>query len=99
LELQHEGPAALLGRPEIAKQLNITDEERNQFIGIVQGMQNKMQTLMKEAHDRGNPEQIRLEATQIYADQESNIEAILSDPQKEKWKEMLGKPFDVFNDN
>jgi hypothetical protein len=99
LELQHEGPAALVGRPEIARELKITDAQRNQFIAVVQDMQKKMEPLTREAHSGGDREAIRLRATKIYEDQEGRIEAILSESQRKQWKEMYGKPFDVFNDN
>ena len=99
LELQHEGPAVLLGRPEIGKELNITDEQRAEFIGVVQDMRKKLEPLMKEAHSGGNREEIRVRATKIYGEQEARIEAILNDAQKARWKEMSGPRFDVFNDN
>ncbi len=99
LELQHEGPAALLGRPEIAKELKITDDQRRQFMGIVQDMRQQMGPLMKEAHAGGNRTEIRTKATQIYTDEEAKIEAVLDASQKALWKEQFGKPFDVFNDD
>lgn len=99
LELQHEGPSALLSRPEIARELNITDEQRAQFMSVVQNMRKELEPLMKEAHSGGNREEIRVRATKIYGEQEAKIEAILNDAQKARWKEMSGSPFDVFNDN
>ena len=97
VELQHEGPPALL-RPEIVKELQITDEQRNQFIGVVHDMQKRMEPLMKELGSGGNPGEIRPKAIQIYADQEGKIEAILSDKQRKQWKELYGKPFyELFN--
>jgi len=98
LELQHEGPAALF-RPEILKQLDITEDQRRLFMGIVQEMQMKMEPLMQEAHSGGNGEQIRLRAVRLYAEQEQKVETVLNDAQKRQWMEMYGKPFDVFNDS
>jgi len=98
LELQHEGPAALF-RPEIAKRLEITDDQRRLFMGIVQEMQRKMEPLMQEAHSGGNGEQIRMRAVRVYAEQEQKVESVLDDAQKRQWLEMYGKPFDVFNDS
>jgi hypothetical protein len=98
LELQHEGPTALLGRPEIGQELKITDEQRNQLMGVVQDMKKRMEVMMKEAHSGGNQQEIWVKAKKIYADEEVKIEAILSDAQKKQWLEMYGRPFDVFND-
>jgi hypothetical protein len=99
LELQHEGPAALIGRPEIGNELKITEGQREQFVGVVQDMRKEMEPLLREARSSGDREGVRLKATKIYENQEEKIEAILNEAQKKQWKEMLGKPFDVFNDN
>lgn len=99
LELQHEGPVALVDRPEIVKELQITNEERHQVMAIIQELQSTIEPLIKEAKSRGNPQEILPEVIKIRGDYDGKIEAILSDAQKKQWKEMRGKPFDVFNDN
>ena len=97
LELQHEGPPALL-RPEIAKELQITGEQRNQFMGLVQEMTKKLEPLIKEAKSAANPqemEKMRQEVLKLRQDCQGNMEALMSDAQKKQWKEMIGKPFDT----
>jgi hypothetical protein len=94
LELQQQGSFAL-GRPEIVKELKITVEQRQQFMRIVQEMQKKIEPLMKEAQSGGNPQEIRPKVMKIRKDHEARIEAILSDAQKQQWKKMLGKPFNL----
>jgi hypothetical protein len=94
LELQQQGPFAL-GRPELVKELKITVEQRKQFMGVVQEMQRKIEPLLKEAQSGGNPEEIWPKVMKIRKDHEARIEAILSDAQKQQWKKMLGKPFDL----
>jgi hypothetical protein len=94
LELQQQGSFAL-GRPEIRKELRITDEQVKQFMGVVQEMQKKIEPLMKEAQSGGNPEEIRPKVLNIRKDHEAMIEALLSDAQKKQWKEKRGKPFDL----
>jgi hypothetical protein len=94
LELQHEG-SFTLGRPEIAKELMITDEQLKQFMGVAQEMQKKIDPLIKEAQVSGNPKEIGPKMMKIRKDHEGKIEAILTDAQKKQWKEMLGKPFDL----
>jgi hypothetical protein len=94
LELQQHGAFAL-GRPEIAKELKITVEQRKQFMGVVQEMQKKIEPLMKEAQSGGSPQEIWPKLMKIRRDHEGKIEAILSDAQKKQWKKILGTPFDL----
>jgi hypothetical protein len=94
LELQQERPD-VLGRPEIRKELKITDEQIKQFMGVIQEMQKKIEPLMKEAQSGGNPEEIRPKVLKIRKEHADKIEALLSDEQKKKWKEMVGQPLDL----
>jgi len=94
LELQQQGPHAL-GRPDIVKELNITHEQLNQFMGVIQDMYKKIEPLMKQAQSGGNPEEIRSKVMKVRHDHQVQIEAILTDEQKKQWKGMLGKPFDL----
>lgn len=93
LGLQQEGAFALLhGGPEIAKELNITDDQRKQFMAIVRELQKTVEPLIKEAQSGGNPEEIRPKVMKIRMEHEGKIEALLTDAQKKQWKAMLGKP-------
>ena len=93
LELQQEGPFALFhGEPKIAKAMKITVEQRKKFMAVVQDLQKKVKPLIEEAQSGGNPEEIRPKVMKIRKDHEQQIEALLTDTQKEQWKEMLGKP-------
>lgn len=94
LELQQQGPFAL-GRPEIRKELKITDKQMEKIIGVIQEMQKNIEPLMKEAQSGGNPEEIRPKAMKVRKDHEARIEAILSEVQQKQWKEMRGKTFDL----
>jgi hypothetical protein len=94
LQLQHEGPAAL-GRPEIRKELNITQEQLMKFMRVVQEMQKKIKPLMKEAQSGGNPEEIRPKVIKIRKEHEAMMVDFLTDEQKKLWHEKLGKPVDV----
>ena len=99
LELQHEGPEALLGRPEIAKKLKITNKQRDQFIGVIQDMQRKIEPMIMEAQSNGNPQDILPKVIKIRKGYDVKIEAVMSAAQKKQWNEMRGKLFDVFIDN
>ncbi len=93
--LQRDRSFALLGNVEIAKELEITDKQRQQFVEVAQEMQKKFEPLMKEAQKGGKPEEIRPKMMKIRKEQEGKIEALLSDAQKKQWKAMLGKPLDL----
>ncbi len=93
LGLQQEGAFALFhGEPKIGKDLKITQEQRKKFMAVVQDLQKKVKPLIEEAQSGGNPEEIRPKVMKIRTEHELQIEALLTDTQKEQWKEMLGKP-------
>ena len=71
------------------------DEQRQQFMTVIQELQKKVEPLMKEAQSGGNPQEIGPKIMKIRREHEGRIEAILTDPQKKQWKKMLGKPFDL----
>jgi hypothetical protein len=96
LELQQEGAFVLLhGDVEIRKGLKITNEQRKQFVAVVQDLQKKIEPLIKEAQSGGDPEEIRPKIMKIRKDHEGQLAALLTDDQRKQWKEMLGKPLDL----
>ena len=95
LELQQEGAFALVHGEEVGKALKITDEQRKQFMAVVQDMQKKIEPLIKEAKSGRNPEEIRPKIMKVRKEHEGKIEALLTDGQKKQWKEMLGKPLQL----
>ena len=92
LELQRDG---LFGEGGNLKELQITDEQRKQFMVPTQETQKKTKTLMEEIRNGGNPDEIRPKVLQLRLDLESKLEALLTDAQRKQWKEMLGKPVDL----
>ena len=86
LVVQHEPPEVL--RPDIAKKLEITEEQRKQIIGIVQDYQKKEIANQQGARPRGMRSNARV-------DFDEKVYAIMSDAQKAQWKEMCGKLFDI----
>jgi len=93
LELQQEGTLVLLhGDGQIGKDLKITDEQRKQFMAVVQDMQKKIEPLIKEAKSGGNSQEIWPKIMKIRREHEGRIVDLLTDSQKKQWQEMLGKP-------
>jgi hypothetical protein len=95
IRLQQAGSFALLGEHEAFKPIKITAEQRKQFAGVVHDMEKKIEPLIKEAATKGNHEEIRPKAMKIRQDHADKIASLLTAAQKEKWKEILGKPFEL----
>ena len=94
LELQHEGPAGVF-RPAILKSLNITDEQRRQFMAVIQDLQQTIKPMIEAAQSGGNPQEIRPKVIKIIEDHEATIETLMSTSQRKQWQAMRGKPFNT----
>lgn len=91
LELQKD---MLFGPDWNLRELQITEEQRKQFMVPTQETQQKSQALMAEIKKGASPDEIRPKAFQLRLDLEAKLEALLTEAQKKQWKEMLGKPVD-----
>lgn len=92
IELQQEGLFSL-GRPDVMAEMKLDDDQRQRFMKNMMEMQHKLEPLIKEAQEKGNPEEIRPKAMALRKEYAGRIESILTDSQKERWKKMLGEPF------
>jgi hypothetical protein len=79
----------------IWKELQITGEQQKQFMALIQENQLKITTAMGDLQKGSNLAEIQSKVLKIRADLERQLEALLTDAQKQQWKEMLGKPMDV----
>jgi hypothetical protein len=95
LKLQYDTPAIML-QPEIGKELAITDAQRQQFMGLIQEMQKAIVPLMKEAKSSGNPQEILPKVIKLRQECQAKIEGLLSDAQRTRWKEMIGRPLVIW---
>jgi hypothetical protein len=95
LRLQQEGPFALLGRPDLHRELKITERQREQFMAVIQEMQQKIETVIKEAQPGASPAEIGPRVMKIRQEHEARIMARLSDAQQRQWKKLLGKPLNL----
>ena len=89
MELQREG---LFGSGETWHDLQVTDAQRQQFVAAIRQMQNKIEPLLAEAQHGGSPGAIRPQVMKLRLDLEAQLEALLTDTQKQQWKAMLGQP-------
>jgi hypothetical protein len=96
LELQQEGALVLLhGDGQIGKDLKITDEQRKQFMAVVQDLHKKIEPLIKEAQSGGNPQEIWPKIMKIRREHEGRIVDLLTDSQKKQWQAMVGKSLNL----
>jgi hypothetical protein len=98
---QREG---LFGGPSLWTDLQITEDEKAQFVALIEPMHKRMDALVAEAQHGTNPADVQRRVLGLRAELESQLEAVLTDSQRKRWKETLGKPiaiealFDLSND-
>ena len=90
LVLQHDEPLCFL-RPEIVKELQLTDEQQKQIKDVILDFPKKI----KEASAKPPEPRIKGVRPKILEDFHGRAEAILNDAQKKQWKEMVGVWFDI----
>lgn len=96
IELQQQGTAALM-RSDIGQALGISDDQRAKMREAGEGVRDKMRGLFENARDMSEDERagLREKMTKIRADSEKALMAVLTDDQKAKLKDIMGKPFDL----
>ena len=92
LELQRDG---LFGAPWNSKELQITDEQRQQFMVQISQTQQSIKELMDEIQKGADTNEIRPKILKLRSELEGKLEDLLTDPQRKQWKEMLGEPVDL----
>lgn len=88
LELQWQGPIALMN-PEIAREVGLTEEQRSK----IQGILTEQFQAMRGQFQQGDGQQNMQAFQQAREEVEKKILAVLTPAQREKWNQMLGKPF------
>jgi hypothetical protein len=89
---QREG---LFGGPSLWNGLQITDEEKTKFMAVIEPMQKKMHAAASEAEHGANTTEVQHRVLALRADLERQMEAVLTESQRQRWQEMTGKPIAV----
>lgn len=94
LRLQQEGANALM-RPEVAKEVGLSEEQTKKLQDIQQASMESMREAMIDARESGNMDREGMMALMQKSrkDAEAKMLAVLTEPQKVKWQAMQGKPF------
>jgi Spy/CpxP family protein refolding chaperone len=97
IELQTRGPAAF-NDPEVAKALNLSDEQKTKIKSINEDLRAEMMSLRPQGGAGGGGAGGGGAFQKMAAarkDGMKKVEKVLNDDQKKTWHEMVGKPFEM----
>ncbi len=93
LQLQAEGTSALM-RPDVAKELSLSEEQKKKVSDIVQQYRQKQMQLWQQGRGPNVDRQAMFEQMQQLRQQmDKELLGVLTAQQQEQWKKMQGKPF------
>jgi len=78
-----------LNRPEVAKALNLTEEQQQKFKELQQEHRKQLVEIIQPKEREGRNEKL----AKLREDTRNKVRAILTDEQKAKVKELVGEPF------
>lgn len=76
-------------RPEIAKQLNLTSDQKKRAADLQQKARDEMEALIHETDENEQEAELR----ELRGTSRERLMSLLTADQKKKWKEMQGEPF------
>lgn len=93
LQLQAEGASALM-RPDVAKELNLSEEQKKKISDIAQQYRQKQVQLFQQGRGPDVDRQALFQQMQQLRQQmDKELLAVLTTQQMDQWKKMQGKPF------
>jgi len=93
LELQRAGANAI-AQPDVAKELNLTDDQKAKIREIQTAQQEKMREIFQGAGQGGDRQAMMQQMQALQKAAGEKITALLTDTQKTQWKAMQGEPFE-----
>jgi len=91
LQLQAEGASAL-ARPDVAKELNLNDEQKRKISDILAQYRQKQRQLWQQGPG-ADREAMFQQMQQLRQQMDKELLAVLTEQQQQQWKKMQGKPF------
>lgn len=76
-------------RPEIAKQLNLSSDQKKRAVDLQQRARDEMEELIHETDEEDQDAKLR----ELRETSRERLMSLLTNDQKKKWKEMQGEPF------
>jgi Spy/CpxP family protein refolding chaperone len=92
LQLQQTGMMAVTQK-EVADQLNLTADQKTKIQEIVAAQQAEMRSAFQGGGGGGDRSAMREKMMAMRKQTDDKIAAVLTDDQKNKWKELVGAPF------
>lgn len=90
IRLQVMGPSAILMSPEVSSDLGVTESQRED---LQSSLRDSMREVFGALRSAGEDEAARKKImTEMRAEQEKKVLAVLTTEQKKKWEQMLGPP-------
>jgi Spy/CpxP family protein refolding chaperone len=90
--LQQRGPQAFLD-PEVEKSLKLTDDQKRAIKTIADDAGREMREVFQNA--QGNFQEAMQKVGAMRKEAMNKVVAVLNDQQKDAWKDLTGKPFEV----
>jgi Spy/CpxP family protein refolding chaperone len=92
LRLQQQGMTAVAEK-EVADQLSLTADQKTKIQEIISAQQAEMRSAFQGGGGGGDRSAMREKMMAMRKQTEDKIAALLTDDQKNKWKELVGAPF------
>jgi Spy/CpxP family protein refolding chaperone len=92
LRLQQQGMSALAEKA-VAEELKLTSDQRTKIEGILDAQRSEMRSAFQGGGGGGDREAMREKMMAMRKQTDEKIAALLTEEQKNKWKEMVGAPF------
>ncbi len=92
IEIQMAGVNAF-NLPAVAEKLNLTADQKEKITSIESDMREEMQSFRED--NQGDFQAMFQKMTEVREGAKKKALALLTDDQKETWKEMTGKPFEM----
>lgn len=89
ITMQHAGLLWVL-RPEVAKKLNLTDEQREQALKLHKEAHKEAEEFL---HGKASDEERQAKMKELHKINHKRLHDLLTEEQRSKWKEMEGEPF------
>lgn len=95
IQLQVAGLAGAVQREDVRKELNITEEQLQKIREATQKIVEEMRGQRPQQGERPDPAQMQERFRQMRQKMDEAVASVLTEEQKNKWKEMIGEKFEV----
>jgi hypothetical protein len=91
IQIQAQGATALTANPEVAKELNLSEEQQRKLSDL----QAEFLRRQRDLFASGDPQERLAKMRELSSERDAKMLAVLTDEQKQKFTALKGEPFDV----